>query len=435
MPLLRRRKVVDAMAKKAKGTERKTRVLGLTDELGKFLMFGETSAANPASALNLYTQSTAVSVPINMVADTFCTVDPVLMFGEEMVQEHEVLDLLKEPSPHYSRESLLEMLAKDYLITGEMEIIGLGNVNRPPLEIQPMSPSSVSVTEGPGGIVGSFQVSGNTMPGVYKPVREGRRIRYFDGGLRELTQTRNFSTKNNSLLRGQSPLVAASKEARQHILGNQHNVSLLEKGGRVTLVFHFEEDLNDDDFEETRERVQLQYGGATEAGKIGVTAGGKLDVKELGINPKDMDWGNLQLIAQKSVALQYHVPLPLITDQRQTLNNYREGKLALYDDAVIPLSKRVFGGLGGFLLPRFGLDPTKVRIAMNPDDVSALVSRRNDELKKRREIGVETDNEIRKLMGREPYEGGDVVHKAANMIPVGTDLFTEDNDPGGEDKE
>jgi hypothetical protein len=142
-----------------------------------------------------------------------------------------------------------------------------------------------------------------------------------------------------------------------------------------------------------------------------------------------MDFAILQKMAIKAVTLQYHVPLPLVTDERQTLNNYREGKLALYDDAVIPLSRRIFGGLTDTMLPRFGLDPKTARITFDPDQVTTLVSRRNDELIKRKGIGVESDNEIRAIMNREPYEGGDVILKPANLIPAGTDEFTEDNEP------
>jgi hypothetical protein len=32
-------------------------------------------------------------------------------------------------------------------------------------------------------------------------------------------------------------------------------------------------------------------------------------------------------------------------------------------------------------------------------------------------------------MNREPYDGGDVILKAANLIPAGTDNFLDDNDP------
>jgi phage portal protein BeeE len=229
------------------------------------------------------------------------------------------------------------------------------------------------------------------------------------------------------MLRGQSLLVAASKEARQHLLGTQHNVSLLENGGRISLIFHFEEDLSQDEYERLEADIIGKYGGPMKTGQIGVTTGGKMDVKELGTLPKDMDFANLQAIAQKAVALQYDVPLPLVTDSRQTEHNYGTAVLALYDDAVLPLSVRILGGLSEMLLPRYGMDPREAQIIANQDSVTALVMRRNEELAKRKAIGIESDNELRALIGREPYEGGDVILKPANLIPAGSDIWTDDN--------
>ena len=414
-----------------RGRERKSMVLGTSEALGSFLMFGEGSASNPGSASRLYETSTAVSIPINIVTDAFSVVNPVLMLGQEMVLEHEVLDLIRRPSAHYTQELFLEVLSKNYLITGETPIIALGNIGHPPLEIQPLSPKSLTPVRGVmGDAPTSWTVAGNTLTGIYEAKPVGKEIRYFDGNLRELKVIRNYSTRDNSLLRGQSLLVSAAKQARQDVLGTEHNVQLLERGGRVSMVFHFDEDVQGDDFEKLKERVRAQFGGASQAGEIGITTGGKMDIKDLGVAPKDMDYGGLQATAQKAVALVYRVPLPLITDQRQTLNNYREGKLALYDDAVIPLARRVLGGLGDFLLPRFGIDPTKARLAMNPDDVTALVQRRNDELLKRKQIGVETIDEFRALLGREKLsEGGDILYQPATLVPIGTDLFTDDNRP------
>ncbi len=420
----RERKVEAEQEREVKG------VLGLTDELGAFLIFGdENNAGTPGSALALFEKSTAVSVPINLIGNPFSVIDPVLLADREIVRDHPVLDLLKRPSPYFTQEHFLEMLAKNFLITGEAVVVALGAVNKPPLELQPISPGVVSVVEGDGGIARSILVSGNTLSGTYEWNRMGAVVRYFDGALRELKLIRNWSTKRNSMLRGMSPLVSASQEARQHILGTQHNASLLQNGGRVTLVFHYKQHMSHDDFKETVERVRSQYGGSKRAGSILVTAGDDLDVKEAGVTNKDMDFANLQLLAQKSVALQYGVPLPLITNERQTFNNYARAELALWDNAIIPLAKRLFGGLGDLLLPRFGEDPARMKITLDPDGITALVERRNEELLKRKQIGIETDNELRAQMGREPYDGGDVILKPANLIPAGSDLFTADNRP------
>lgn len=412
-------------------TKSSTKVLGLSEELGSFLKFGaQGTAVTPTGAINLYNMSSAVSIPINYIAEAFASINPVLKDGTEIITEHPVLDLLQTPSPFYTQDLFLEALGKNYLITGETEVVSLGNTNRPPLELQPISPKNVTVNEGSNGLAISLIVSGESLAGAYQMELKGRSVRYLRGNLSEIKQIRNFSTRNNSLLRGQSPLVSASAEARQHIEGNKHNVSLLVNGGRVSLVFHFDEDLNDDDFQATKERVLEQYAGAQNAGKIGITAGGKMDIKELGVNNKDMDFANLQNMARTAVALQYKFPLPLLSTDASTFNNYKEAKAALYDDAVLPLADRIFGGLSDFLLPRYGLDPAKVRITYDIDQITALAGRRNEELKLRKELNLETLNELRTMIGREGVDGGDVVLAPANMIPVGTDLFTNDNVPG-----
>lgn len=405
-------------------------VLGTSDSLGAFLQFGNTTAESPSSALNLYESSTAVSIPINKVAEAFASIQPVLELQDgKIITNHPVLDLLRNPSPFYDRRLFMETIGKYFLITNEAECIALGSINRPPLELQPISPANVSVVEGTEGLAVSLDISGNTLTGAYNLELKRNRARYLNGNLRELKQIRGFSTKNNSLLRGQSQLVPAAAEARQHILGNRHNVSLLEKGGRLSYVFHYEEDMEPDDFIVTQDRVRENVGGADKAGSIVVSAGGKLKVEEMGTTNKDMDYVKMQRTAMDSVALQYNVPLPLINTSATTFNNYGTAVLALYDDAALPLADVVYGGLTQFLLPRYGMDPAKARITYNILAITALRARVLAEIKTRRDINVEADNELREIMGREAYEGGDDIYKPANLIPVGTDIETDEPIP------
>jgi len=414
-------------SKQTGAREKKTLALGLNDELGRFLMFGNTGATTATGALSLYNESTAVSIPVNMIASGFASLDPVLQLPDgKTINDHPVLDLLRKPSPLYDKMLFSEMIAIEYLVTGDTFVIALGGVNRPPLELQPISSKNTTANQGNGGLAQNMQVSGETLAGNYSLELKKNSARYFQGGLRELKQIRAYSTKDNALLRGQSPLVSAAAEARQSILGNTHNVSLLQRGGRVSLVFHFEDDYDPDDFEETKRRVRAQFGGASKAGEIGVTAGAKMDIKEIGVNNKDMDFAKLQRMARDAVALQYKVPVVLISADKATFNNYAEAKMALFDDAILPLADKLYAGLSDFLLPRYGLDPANTRITYDMDSITALQKRRNEELKLRRELNLETDNELRSEIGREPLQGGDILRAPANMVPIGTDLFTED---------
>lgn len=402
-------------------------VIGLTPELGSFLLFGGIdNAATASSAIALYNDSSAVSIPVNKIAEAFASIQPVVEDKDgNITTDHPVLELLKKPSPFHDRNLFLETIGKNYLITNDAHVVGLGNINRPPLELWPISPTNTSFIKGSGGIPVNIIVSGETLAGDYRLELKKSRARYIRDIVTELYQIRGFSTVDNGLLRGQSMLVNAANEVRQHILGNNHNVALLEKGGRLSLVFNIEEDLNPDDFNSARDKILATYGGKNK-NFIGVTAGGKMTINELGNTNRDMDFVKLQKLVRETVALQYKYPLPLISNEASTYNNYREAKLALFDDAVLPLADRVFAGLTQFLMPRFGIDSTEQRITYNILTITTLRDRVLEELKKRKDINIESDNELRPLLAREPYENGDVILKPSNLVPAGTDLLTDD---------
>lgn len=403
--------------------EKKSIVLGTSDTTGKFLMMGNSGAATtPGSAKALYKDSPAVSIPINLVADLFANVKVGLQVKDELLLDHPVLDFIGHPSPHYSKELFMETVAKDYLITGEMAVVTLGNRKRPPLSMQPIGPENLSPhQDGTTDAVGRWEVTGRTLTGVYTGDMFAQdRISYVDehNPLRELSHVRNYNPEGNSLGRGHSLLVSASREARQTILSTQHNVSLLENGGRISLVFHFEEDMEPEEFEAIQEKIVAQYSGVLQTGSVGVTAGGKMSIEELGKSPKDMDFVNLHELASRAIALVYKVPLPLVTQSRQTQNNVEVSVLALYDDAVLPLANRILGGLGSFLLPRFGITDPSAKLVPVHDSVTALTMRRNSELIKLKNINIQTVNELRAILGLKPVEAGDEVLVPANMIPV-----------------
>lgn len=407
---------------------RKSAVLGINDSLAELLRFGSgTRAATASSALQLYEDSSAVSIPVNFVAEAFSSIKPVIMEDGVMIKEAPELELLNQPSPFFTRELMFEMMGKEFLVTGESLIVALGFINRPPVQIQPISTKNATIVEGQNGVAISWSISNNILPGSYvKDITKGR-LRYLKGNMVELKQIRRYSTRNGSMLRGQSPLVSASAEARQNILGNMHNTSLLEKGGRLSLVFHYEQDMDDDEYELNKQRIIENYGGASNAGAIKVATGPKLNIKEFGVNNKDMDFAALQDQAKAAVALIYKVPLPLLFSSASTFNNYRVANLALFDDAVLPLADKIFGGLTNMLMPRYGKDPAKRIFTYDPDAITPLAIRRSEELKLRKDFGVETDNELREAIGKDPVDGGDVLYKPITMVPIGTSIMSDDD--------
>jgi len=396
-----------------------------TDSIKDFLIYGATANANTASgAFNLYESSTAVAIPINKIAEKFASLNPIILIDGKRLTDHPLLDLLYYPSPDFSQELFFLNLGINYLVTGETFFISIGNDMAPPKEIYPMNPKQVDHSFNSGFIV-RFNIEGDHFPGIYKRKEES----FWAGeGLRKIDQIRNYSTKDNSMYRGRSKLISASDTARQQVLGTKHNLSVLEKGGRLSLLFHFDTDMDDDEFQLVKARVQDQFGGAEKAGSTMITAGGGLTVEQMSQSNMDMDWTGAQNMSANVLALTYDYPLPLLTLDASTMSNYQSALEALYDDAVIPLSKVIYGAIQRSMFPRFKL-PENARLVFDEEKVPALMRRRNQEVKNRADLGVESDNEIRNMLGREDYTGGDIIYKPSTMVPVGDDFLNDDDDP------
>ncbi len=399
--------------------------LGQPNPFAPFLAFsGRNDAATPTAALELYEESTAVAIPINKIAEKFADLVPVIMAGSKKITEHPILDLIRKPSPDFDQELFMRTIAINYLVAGEAFMVSLGLNGSAPKEIYPITPKIVQHTE-TGGFLSSFAVLEQPFTGNYPRVDDNY---WSPEGLRQLSQLRNFSTRDNSMLRGRSKLISASDMARQQVLGTEHNLAVLEKGGKLSLLFHFDSELDDDDFQLVKTRIDNQFGDINNRGQNMVTAGGGLTVEDLGQSNKDMDWSESQDLSARTLALTYNYPLPLLTLEAATMNNYGVALEALYDDAITPLSKIIFGFLQRALFPRFDMD-NNAMLTYDEEKVPTLVRRRNDQVLTRKELGVETDNELRNMISREDYGGGDVVYKPSSMVPVGNDLLTDDDDP------
>ena len=111
-----------------------------------------------------------------------------------------------------------------------------------------------------------------------------------------------------------------------------------------------------------------------------------------------------------------------------TMGNYETAITTFYDNAVIPTITFFFQRLSAFLLRRYK-NSENLKITYDPYDITALTSRRLDQLDKRRQIGVESMNEIRTEMNLNPLiSGGDVIYQNSNMVATGAteDLKTSD---------
>jgi HK97 family phage portal protein len=400
------------------------------------LIAGNSGIVTPYQAANLYRTSSAIAIAVDTVMDEVEQIKPVLKIGDQYIDDHEVLSIINRPNPFETRQQFISQLGHDWLLNHDAFIAMAGNVRSAPVAMYSTTPQFVNTySDSNDRYPQMFNVYQGLLPGNYKRWVRGREpVRFIDGNLKELYHLRGYSS-HAYFTRGDSPLNAILLEAQQHIHGRYHNLRLLQNGGRLSLVAIFKDRLKADEVAERRQLINEQMAGSDNAGKIAVMSADDMELQEFGKSNKDMDYTVMDRVVFHTTMLRYKIPLPLVTNDASTFNNMKEGVTSLYDRAVIPTYKTIANHLGKALLPRYGIDPAEAQITYNPESIEPLMMRRLEELEKRKNIGVETPNELRSLLpNREPIPGGDDIYHRASDVPIGTDIYTDDNATSAEEQ-
>lgn len=401
----------------------KAGVMGISDALAAVLSLSESgSYQSPGPAIRAYEQSSAVSIPINLIAEHAGATRLVLtnLDSGDVERRSPVLDLLRRPHPSTQGSLFIEFLMKMFLITGEAPIVAIGNSRFEPIGLRALNPQDISpIPDEEYGWARSWHVEGPTLRGDYTSDPKDQGSVWRSGPLRELRVIRSFSTRDASMLRGQSKLVSASMDVRQQIEGAKFNIAILTNGGRPSLIVSTKNHLGPQQFDEFKRRLKEDFEGAKNAGKFMVTNGGELDVKEAKASVREMEYSEGQSRTAQTIAKVYKVPIVLLNMDAATFSNMETATLALWDDAILPTANYVLGDLSDWLLPKFGMDPSEWRIALDESQINALRARRYKEWKDRASSGLEAPNEIRKEMpGLEPKEGGDEILVSSALSPM-----------------
>lgn len=398
---------------------------------GSFIEYalGIGGRLSASKAMTFYRTNSTVATAVDKIAGKFEQIKPVLIKDNgDIINRHPVLDLLKQPNPFDTWHEFAGKLSRHYLIKADSHISMLGNVNRPPLEMYAVKPQNVNTVQAVDYFPAAYTISTGPGRGNYRRTEDKRTVRYLDSNMRELYHIMGFSSRDAELS-GDSKLEAAALETKQQIKGRTHNLKLLENGGRLSLLVAFKDPdgIDDGTHRERKRRINEDLGGTSNAGKIAVISGEEVSITEAGINNKDMDYAELDKVASQAIYMRYEIPLPLITTDATSYNNVENALLDFYENTVLPHADTLFAGLSKVLLPRFGIDD--MVLSYDPESISILIRQKLKEIKERREINIETINELRALLPhRESLaKGADVLYQPATMVPVGEDLFTDDN--------
>lgn len=308
--------------------------------------------------------------------------------------------LIRQPDAKQGATAFLEEIYAYYLIAGNAYMQAIGD-GMQPVALSALRPDRMRVMTDAAGHVSAYRytANGKSVDFAADPI----------DGQGEILHLKAFNPLNDHY--GMSPIEAAAIAIDQHNAAANWNAALLQNAGRPSgaLVYHARDGaldhLTDEQRRQLRAELEQFYSGSENAGRPLILEGG-LDWKEMSLSPKDMDFMAGKDMSAREIALAYHVPPQLIgIDGSLTFANFAQARLALYDDAVLPLVFRLRDALNVWLAPRFG---AHVRIEADLDAVEALSPRREALWKRISDVAFLSDAEKREMLGFSAKPDGDM---------------------------
>ena len=271
-----------------------------------------------------------------------------------------LLQKLKKPNRSQTGSEFMYGLIASYTVTGDAFVVANGlNPNEPPAEIVHRGTQYVTITgNSRDGLPDTYQINETYYNQKFK--REISEYRFFNADktqeIKQLTQQFNPNSGNGCFF-GMSRLNPLYYRMEQQIQGNLHNNKLLKNGARPSGALIMK-GLNDDAKLAIRDQVKKFYQGAGNAGNVmalsvGMSNYEDVEFREMSINNKDMDFAELQKMAEKAIYKIFKIPASFYDNSKSTFNNVTNDTYKMYDFAILPMMKRIVKSLNDFLMPRY----------------------------------------------------------------------------------
>lgn len=312
--------------------------------------------------------------------------------GDERLQIHPLLNLLKNPNPQQGLAKFMETLTAYLLLAGNVYIEAVMPENEP-LELFLLRPDRVRIIPGSYGLPEAYTYSlkGRT---VHIPVDALN-------GKSRILHIRTFHPLNDWY--GMSPIEVAAHAIDQHNAVAGHNLALLQNGGRPTGALQVnpqdQDILTEEQRTRLREELQKAHEGSRNAGRIMILEG-DIQWKEMGLSPKDLDFIEGKNLSAREIAQVYGVPPMLVgVPGDATFSNYKEARYHLWEDTILPHLEMIKSELNHWLAPFFGED---LSLDYDTDSIPALAPKREALWAKLENASFLTMNEKRELVGYPP---------------------------------
>ncbi len=335
---------------------------------------------------------------VSLIARGAASVPWRLYKGNEELTIHPLLTLLHMPSPMQAGSAFIEAALSYLLLAGNSYLEIVKGREGIPAELYALRPDRVLIIPGACGLPQAirYTVNGRKRDIAFEEAPEKS----------PLLHLKLFNPLNDWY--GMSPVEAAACSIDQHNTVGEHNISLLQNGGRPSGAFIVGKDSNfrtgEDERNELRQQIKDAFQGPKKAGAI-LFMEGDFEWCELGLSPRDLDFSEGKSVAAREIAQAYGVPPMLVgVPGDATFANYREARFHLWEDTILPLLDYVVDEFNMWLAPQFEKD---LRLSYDIDKIPALAPRREEAWAKISKAAFLTLNEKRAALGYAPLPDGD----------------------------
>lgn len=381
-----------------------------------------------AYAMEGYCQNVVVYQAINKKAQALGAI-PLYVTdarGNELT-DSPLLQLVNNPNPRQTKQQFFADLAAHLDLSGNsyIERINVGGRTR---ELYALRPDRMRVNPGITGLPSGYTYKVNEYDKTWPsdPV----------SGASDIRHIKTFNPLDDWY--GMSAISSGAFAVDQHNETMRSMQAILQNNMTPSGVLQIKDSLTDDQFIRLKADIDDKYTGSGNKGRPLLLENGAT-WQQIGISPHDAMLIETKYSSARDISLALGVPPLMLNIQGDsTYSNYKEARLAFYEETIMPLATWIIDELNAWLSPMFGGH----KLHLDFDQIPAIAEKRAEVWAMAAGAQDLTINERRALRGYDEIEGGDVLMVSSGMIPlsmaiedpvVDDDETEEESDLTGED--
>lgn len=323
----------------------------------------------------------------------------------EEVPTHPALDLLDRVNAFMTFYDLKELTTTYLELTGNAYWWLLRNKQGQIIEIYPwLRPDRMTVIPDPKEFIKGYKYQ---VPGGQPEFFEPSEIIHFK------------YTNPSDPYSGASPVAAGNIAINTDLLAAKFNQRFFTNSARPDGILQFKDGITDDVAKRILEKWNERHGEGNEH-KVGLLSKG--EYKPIALTQKDMDFVQMRTMTRDEILAKFKVPKSLLGITEDV--NYATAEAArkmFLKQVIVPKVEKFVQYLNEFLLPQFQDGDSYFFDYDNPvpEDQTMRVELYTAALGGGGGIPWMSPNEVRKLEGLPPFEGGDNIMVPFNLVPGG----------------